>query len=95
MKFIESHISNKRLIYSLLLFTITGCNIIGIQPVPSHTFESNYIDKSIISDQPCASPCWYGLRVGESSKDDVMKTILNLPFLDANTMKESKVDILI
>ena len=45
-------------------------------------------DHSFITQQPCAAPCWYGLELDKSSKDDVYTTLQRLPFIDQNTIKE-------
>ena len=42
-------------------------------------------DHSFLTQQPCASPCWYGLEPDKSSADEVYATLKTLPFVDPAT----------
>lgn len=46
------------------------------------------VDRSFITGNPCEAPCWYGLSVGESTLDDIYKTLPNLPFADTTRIYE-------
>jgi hypothetical protein len=50
--------------------------------------EDPRVDRSFVTGQPCEAPCWYGLRVGESTLDDIRKTLPQLPFADADKIHE-------
>jgi hypothetical protein len=39
-------------------------------------------DHSFLTQEPCASPCWYGLEPDKSSVDEVYATLTTLPFVD-------------
>jgi hypothetical protein len=71
------------------MIVINGCGYLGITPTATYTLEPIFMDKSILSERPCALPCWYGLFVGKSNKDDILKTIPMLSFLDKNSLNES------
>lgn len=46
------------------------------------------IDQSFLTNQPCASPCWYGLIPGEATKAEVLETLKELPFIDYSSIRE-------
>lgn len=46
------------------------------------------IDTSFITDQPCAPPCWHGIRLHESTKDDVYQILEQLPFIQEGSVRE-------
>lgn len=46
------------------------------------------VDRSFITQEPCASPCWYGLELEQSSKDDVYAVLKELSFVDNNNIRE-------
>lgn len=50
--------------------------------------EDPRVDRSFVTGQPCEAPCWYGLRVGESTLDDIRKTLPELPFADVDHIHE-------
>jgi hypothetical protein len=52
---------------------------------------ADQIDKSWWQDQPCRTPCWYGLKIGETSLDDARKVIPQLTFIDPASEKISNV----
>jgi hypothetical protein len=66
--------------FSLLL---TACNI------TSATREPQFVDRSFISDEPCASPCWYGLLLGKSTGSEVEAKLAELPFVDQEAIRKS------
>jgi hypothetical protein len=51
-------------------------------------FYDPKIDQSFLTNQPCASPCWYGLIPGEATKADVLETLKELPFIDYSSIRE-------
>ena len=55
------------------LFTLAGCQLLS---------NTKYIDKSFITGEPCAPPCWYGLEINKSTKEDVIAQLDQLPFVD-------------
>lgn len=55
------------------------------------TLDSSFIDKSLLTNIPCEAPCWYELKLGESTEQDVLTVLQGLSFLDKNTIRESSV----
>jgi hypothetical protein len=70
----------------ILVFTCYSCN--GSFPLrqqtmtPVPTIPVNLTDRSWWQDQPCRTPCWYGLKLGETTPADARQVIDQLPFLD-------------
>jgi hypothetical protein len=46
------------------------------------------VDRSFLTGQPCKAPCWYGLRLGESTLDDIRTALPSLPFVDNSQIYE-------
>jgi hypothetical protein len=70
---------------------LTGCQIYTQTPAPTptQTLEASLMDRSLLTDTPCPAPCWYSLKLGKSTKAEVIATLQALPFIDLNTIKES------
>src|SRR5512139_744712 len=54
-------------------------------PVLSH-------DDSLLTQQPCAFPCWHGITPGESTLDDVHKQLQNLAFYTDAEFHDETID---
>jgi len=52
------------------------------QPLPTPTLEDRFMDKSILTGEPCEAPCWYGLEVGQSTRTEVLDVVSSLSFID-------------
>jgi hypothetical protein len=64
-------------VWPALLFILSGCaGLAGIMGTPTP------IDRSFLTDEPCAAPCWYGLTPGKSKTADVQRVLAELPFVD-------------
>jgi hypothetical protein len=46
------------------------------------------VDRSFLTGQPCEAPCWYGLKLGESTLEDIRRTLPELPFVDSSRTYE-------
>ncbi len=46
------------------------------------------VDRSFITDDPCAAPCWYGLKLDESTTSDVLTTLATLEFVNPNFVRQ-------
>lgn len=73
-----------RLFVAALVFVLNGCSGINL---PSTT-DPALIDKSFLTQKPCAAPCWYGLEIDKSTKADILAKLDELTFVDHNTYKE-------
>jgi len=61
----------------------------GPEPGPSPTVEVSLTDRSLLTDEPCASPCWYGLELGVSSREEALAIAGSLPFVDSTEVSAS------
>lgn len=68
-------LTNKSILLILIAFMCVSCTLTNT-------------DRSFLTDQPCAAPCWYGIVPGESSKAEVVETLNSLPFVDERSIKE-------
>jgi hypothetical protein len=57
-------------------------------PLPQPRFSAAPTDRSFITDEPCAAPCWYGLVPGESTKSELDHVLAELPFVNQATVHE-------
>jgi hypothetical protein len=69
----------------VLLLILSGCT------GPADTDAS--VDRSFLTDEPCAAPCWYGLVPGKSSKDDALRVLAELPFVNQATIREESYEL--
>ena len=93
IKMTSSLVGNKKslaLIFMLLGFSMISCAIseYSFKSDSSKFPEDSRVDRSFVTGQPCEAPCWYGLRLGESTLDDIRMTLLELPFVDASQIHE-------
>src|SRR5438132_1621047 len=65
-----------------------SCNAAGNTVSPAPTVPPEFTDTSLLSGEPCAAPCWYGLELGVSTKARVRDTIEILRFLDLGSLTE-------
>ncbi len=67
----------------LVLLLAAGC-----QPREERIFSMDpaRADRSFLTDEPCAAPCWYGLVPDVSSEEEVISTLQTLPFVTASTI---------
>jgi len=72
------------LIIIVLSIMLGGCTI----PVPQ---GPTVIDKSFVTNNPCSPPCWYGLKLDVSNKEDVLATLSKLPFIELSSIREQSV----
>jgi hypothetical protein len=65
-------------VYILLILyciTVSGCE------------TDPLVDRSFITGQPCESPCWYGIRVGETEEAAVKAILSELPFVKQGSVR--------
>jgi hypothetical protein len=48
----------------------------------------DHMDSSWMTGIPCPAPCWYGLELGKSRKEDVIAKVKELQFINAGSMYE-------
>lgn len=80
-------------IFLVCILYMAACqeNFPGVLPNPTPTLDASKIDNSMFTDMPCKAPCWYGLQLNESSKEDVLTVLHGLTFISQSTIQESSV----
>jgi hypothetical protein len=58
--------------------------LVGCNPRQSHV-DADY---SFIDGTPCEPPCWHGIILDKSNRDDVYETIESLPFVKSESIRE-------
>jgi len=72
-----------------LSLAIAGCDILkSDQSFP----DDPHVDRSFVTGQRCEAPCWYELRLGKSTVDDIRATLTQLQFIDQSTLFEWPID---
>lgn len=64
----------------MLLLVVSGC-----VPFPLATptsISGKPVDRSLLTDQPCAVPCWYGIVPGKTCKDDLQILLEENEYID-------------
>ena len=69
-----------------------SCNTTTQVPTPSPTTitDLSLMDRSWLTGEPCEAPCWYGLELGKTTKDEAVSTVMALSFIDYGNI--SKLD---
>jgi hypothetical protein len=67
---------NYLFLYMAIIFTVYGCA------------PKNIVDQSFISQTPCRSPCWYGLELNKSNRQEVHNVLNTLPFVKSSSIKD-------
>jgi hypothetical protein len=74
----------------LLAVFMLSCTVFGTssnQNNPEFPTDPR-VDRSFVTGKPCNAPCWYGLRLGESTIEDIRATLPELPFVDNSQIFE-------
>ena len=61
-----------------------GMTLASCQAAPST--DDALADHSFLTQQPCASPCWYGLEPDKSTSSEVYSALGKLPFIDSTSI---------
>lgn len=57
-------------------------------PTPTPIMDESLVDRSLLTGEPCAAPCWQTLELGKSTKSDVIAKLQDLTFINASTIDE-------
>ncbi|MGP8330093.1 MAG: hypothetical protein ACT6FF_07230 [Methanosarcinaceae archaeon] len=79
-------LKNKFLIYGNLFFiTIMLQAFVSCSRLDSNHVDPvkhpDLVDQSWLSDQPCSVPCWQGLELETSSREEAIESVQNLSFI--------------
>ena len=76
----------------MVLFAVfvLSCIVLESSSNPTNSgFPTNPLaDRSFVTGKPCEAPCWYGLKLGESTLEDIRRTLPELPFVDSSQTYE-------
>jgi hypothetical protein len=73
---------------ALLALSSTSCRTAQRLTHIAPTLAPAYTDRSILTDTPCAAPCWYGLYLGEADLVEARRLIQGLPFVETANVTE-------
>lgn len=88
-------LKNKLQIYVKLFFIVAVMsNIVSSCSIQDKTVVNSnehpeFADQNWLSSEECSSPCWHGLEIGISSRDDTIATIQNLSFIQRDNFTTS------
>ena len=87
---LKAFLPTRRPMFNLSLIVSIGfCLLLSACRVNSATKEPQFADRSFVTDDPCAPPCWYGLLPGVSTESEVEATLAELPFVDQEAIRKS------
>lgn len=88
----DSVIANRgilKIMMAIITIFVLSCSISPLLQKTTPEFpEDPNVDRSLITGQPCEAPCWYGLKLGESTVDEVRLALQNLTFVDSTKTLE-------
>jgi hypothetical protein len=70
---------------------LSACQSKRCKHVPRSSFPIDEaevsVDKSLLTGDPCAPPCWYHLTPGKSTEEDVLEILHDLPYANQDTIE--------
>lgn len=57
------------------------------RPILPSGADVELVDRSLLTGEPCSPPCWQGLMPGESTKEEVLAVLNELPFVQASSIR--------
>jgi hypothetical protein len=84
-------IRNEYLLFIISIFFVNSCfpkptSIRTTPTIPIVPIEMT--DQSWLTDQPCKSPCWYQMQVGETTKEESMELLKKNRFINPTPIRE-------
>jgi len=81
---------NKLVILALCVVLMLSCTVLESSSNQNNSeFPADpLVDRSFVTGEPCEAPCWYGLKLGESTLEDIRQTLPELPFVDISQTYE-------
>jgi hypothetical protein len=68
-------------IFVIIFLVLSSCSPIATE-MPS--------DASILTDSGCNLPCWYGINIGSTTKDELLKILANTSFVNRDSITITK-----
>ena len=76
------------MIFPTLMIVVMSCAVIAPRKNESPIIGHPLADLSFVSGEPCEAPCWYGLGLDVSTKNDVITTLGHLAFVEPESIRE-------
>ena len=76
---------------AVIIIGITGLIILTIVVLASSLStkrEAEILDRSVFTGDPCSAPCWHGIVLDISTREDVYQILQDLPFVDPGSIRE-------
>ncbi len=71
----------------LLVFTLFAYSCSLLPQQSASTVLPNFNELVLLTDSPCSAPCWQGLEIGVSTREEILATISALQFIDQKTIR--------
>jgi hypothetical protein len=79
------HVLRKRLLFWCILMITIGT----IALATSCTRRERLADRSLLTDSPCAAPCWQGIIPGKTSKSQAIQILRNNMYVKEDSLQEA------
>lgn len=77
----------------LMAMGLSACeSLFAESETPATDIPRFYTDTSILTNDPCAPPCWYGLTPNESAADEVVSALRGIQFLNPESIRERETE---
>jgi len=81
---------HKSIYLFITISTVIVVLLILLNPIIIRLLPPSTSDDSIVTQSPCAPPCWYNLTPGVSTRDDVSKVLHNTTFIPDWAIEEEQ-----
>jgi hypothetical protein len=83
-----------------VLLLAAACHVpssgsLPLRQEPTATLNPAYVDRSLITGDPCAAPCWMGIQPGLATPEEAERLIASLPYVSnesADTVDSDWID---
>lgn len=79
----------------LIAVTITGITLVACKPACSSEVvtlptgdNAELVDDSLLTNQPCQPPCWYGIVPGQTSHEEAADIVARLDFINTASISD-------
>ncbi len=71
------------------LVTIALVVVISVWQWQTARLRNTLVDDSLLSDIPCAAPCWQGIVPGKTSRSQALQILRNSPYVRDDSLEEA------
>jgi hypothetical protein len=95
----ESEFKHRSCLLGLGVFVLLGLAILLLpslfmrcegpyaRDLSPETLDPDEIDTSLLTGEPCESPCWHGITPGLTTDEEMVAILEELPFFEADTLR--------